>query len=687
MYAKTTIKCFAIGVAALLFMGMSVFAQDSTTSASVAVGGESVSGDYHSSRLQQYEEYPSGLVLFGADLLWNAKSGYYFGFDGTHLGYDDQYGIFTWGKKGVFKLDLTLNDNPRWFSNTGRSFWTETSPGVMNYLGGQLAPVDLRYVREKIGINFDFMGLENWDFKFAYSHETRRGHQPFEVSYPNHFEQASPVDYLTQDYNASANWAKGRWFAGATYTYNDFKNDIPVLYINYPNPPNAASPYKYNMAPDSKAWTMSFNGGVILPYHHRIVGNISWGEITSDRTLFTNLYTPTFNGKIDTLNGQLRLTGDPLNWFGYSATYTRTELDNKSDYYVLGTGSGAYGTRLVGYKKTDWKGEVHFDPIKQVRFGIEYNHLDTDHEFRDFVDTTVKSWKGTLDLNFAPWVSFRASYTDQTQRHGGDNLTAEALMFPADNAGVDWGGTQFDIENRDSKIWNALVIFTPLQDLAISLSYQNNKDDFPDDYFGLRDRKYDNWGIDVNYAWNDRLTLYANYEDEKYDNSMWSQYIDRFTPVADPRNEWGHKYNDDVKTYTVGFDFDAVPGRFDLSSDLAYSKSESASAFTFVPGGNTAGVGTISDGIFAGVQYNAYPLLWSKYTKWTTKLNYHFNKNLSASISYILQKYEGHDWANDIVQPLPPSLEGANLSAWKLLGAIVPDYDANIFQFFVKFSF
>jgi len=687
MNAKTTMKLLAFGVVALLFVGLAAHAQDATTTATITVGGEAVTGDHNSSRFEQYQEYPSGLVLFGADFLWNAKSGYYFSFSGDHLGFDDQGAIFTWGKKSVFKLDLTLSENPRWFSNMGRSFWGERSPGVLNYLNGEVAPVDLRYKRSNYGLAFDYLGLENWDFKFNYNHETRRGHQAFMTSAENYFEQAAPVDYLYQNYSASANWAEGRWFAGATYSYNKFENNIPTLFVNYPNPPNAASPYKYNLAPDSNAWTFALNGGVNLPYHHRLVATIDWGRIKSDTTLLPNAFTPTFDGEVGTFLGQIRLTGEPITWFGYSASYRQQELDNNSAYYIIGAGAAGRGTRAVGYKKTDWKAEVHFDPIQQVRFGLEYNHEKTDHQFREFVSTTENTWKATLDLNYAPWVSFRASYADKKHKDGGFNEAAEELMYPFGGVPVDYGGTQYDIERHNTKIFNAMLVVTPTANLNFTLSGLNNKTDYPDSYFGLQNSKYDNWGLGVDYAWTDRLTLYANYLDEGYNNDIWAMYMNRTTPVVDRTNEWGHKYDDSIHTYTLGFEFDAVPGKFDFSSDFAHSKAESASAFAFIPGGVGGDAGTVSDGIFAGIQYNAYPLLWNKYDKWTNTFNYHFNKNLSASVAYIMQKYQGDDWSQAIVQPLPPSQQGANLSAWRLLGATVPDYDADIFQFYVKFTF
>lgn len=690
MTAKTVVKVLALCAAVMLFAGMAAFAQEGNTSGTIVAGGEVVTGDTDSSRFEQYEEWPEGVMVFGASFDWFSKSGYYMTFEGSDFGYDDNAYFMEWGKKGTFKLALTWDENPRWFSNKARSFWNQRTTTEYNWLNGEVAPVDLRYVRQTGGAFFNYSGIENWDFNVSYTHETRDGHQPMmtelATSPTMYAEIASPVDYRTQNFNGNATWSNGKWFAGGSYNYNRFDNAYSYMTILYPNP--ATFSVNQMLAPDSKAYNFSLFGGVNLPYHHRITATIDWGEISSDTAFLPNAYGLTsLDGQVDTFLANLRISGEPIRWFGYSVHYRAQDLDDQTPTYLVGTGTGVRGSRIAGYTKDEWGAEIHFDPIEHVRFGIEYTDQDTDHQYREFHSTSEQIWKGTLDLNWAPWVSFRASYSDIKHTDGALNHELEEELYPPPaTPPTTYGGTFFDIERRDSTIFNALVIWTPLPNLAINASTMSSEDEYPHAYFGLQNYEYDNWGIGVDYAWTDRLTLYANYLDEGYNSDMWAMYIYRQQPIPSPLNEWGHAYDDSVDTYTIGFNFDAVPERFDFSSDYAYSKGKSASMFTFVPGGTNGDTGTVGNGIYNGNFYGAYPLVWNKYSKWENRFNYHFNKNLSASFAYIWQEYEGEDWATDDMAPLNVAPD-YNITGLRLLGAVVPDYDADIFQFYISFTF
>lgn len=762
MKAGTMMKLFALA-AALLALAVAVPAQEGGTSGSIVAGGEAVTGDYDSPRLEQYETVPRGFVMYGATFTWDAKSGYFVDFSGSKFGYDDQSERLVWGKKGVFKLEFTWDSNPNYFSDTGRTLYVQQSANtftlpypmrvylqetpqptpnppnvglIVPYLANA-APVELRYVREKGGLKFEYTGVENWVFKVGYTHETRNGTkpQPFSIGRANLEEFAMPVNYLTEDYTVSADWAKGRWFFSGSYDYNKFTNEDRYFNVDnafrYQDSLSAGPAFaRIGTAPDNSAWTLSFTGGVSLPYRHRLVADVDWGQMKQDQGLlpFTSnmaYYTDTPEGvnmalpitaanrKIDTFLGMVRLTGEPLNWFGYSVSYRRHEMDNKAPHtyfqnWIYGDQSVASGgryTTAVGYSTDTWKAEVHFDPVKQVRFGLEFKDNQTDLQDREFTSNKETLWRATLDLDFAPWVSFRASYADVKLKNGGENHETPHLYYPSGHGLVEAGpqheahSTRYDIWRRDSDVFNALLSFTPLNNLYVGFSYQDSKDKYPDSHYGLEESKYDNWGIDVSYAASNRLSFYGSYLDENTHSAMWSRWVPVTTSGGVSTawqyavNDWGHKYDENVKTYTLGFSWDAVPGKFDLTSDYSYSKGRDLSAYTYVPGfgGTTspqnAGDGWYNDG-YGMQQITRFPEVYNKLVIWKTYLNYHFNKNLALSVGYWYQKYDGQDWAEDVMTTymgyagLAPSLTKSYF-----LGATVPNYDANIFQAFVSFKF
>ncbi len=722
MNVTRMLKCLVLGAAVASLASVAALAQDATTSAEVQAGGQTVTGTHDSSKFQQYEEIPNGLILFGTAFTWDSPSGYAMNFKGENFGYDDQWASFFWGKKGQWKLSVDWSQNPRWFSNTATTLYAETQPGVFilptavsvglqggadirNYLNGS-QPVELRYVRKTGKISFVYTGIEHWIFNASYQNEQRSGTEPLTLgSYfsvgNNTVEIAAPVDYRTNTFNGSAEYGDGKWFFSGGFDYSKFTNGVSSVLVDNParylDSTGAGSDFwRASLPPDNKAYNFSLAGGVNLPYHHRITANISWGRMTQDAgflpytansainalaTFNPILPVASFDGRFDTFLGAFKVTGEPIQWFGYSVSYRAYEMDNKSpqiDFpnYVAGDSvaelGGPYTNDLIGYKKTTWGGEIHFDPVKQVRFGVEYTHDKIDHQFREYEDNTVKTWKGTLDLNFATWVSFRASYSDITNDPGATNEDAALNDF----------SSQYDIWRRDTTQYNALLTLTPTSDLAVSLSTQYSKDKYPDSIFGRTGCKYDNYGVDISYALGEKFSVYGSYMYEKYNYDMASEY--RTTVPGNPLDNWWNNSEDKVDTYTLGVIIKPLANKCEITSDFTYSKGTSASGFTYVPGGAYQGDGYFPNA--AGKQYFGYPDVFNKLTIWKTKFQWHFNKNLSAAVQYWWQKYEAANWATDVMQPYMAWLDPtANKSLY--LSATVPDYNANIFRAFVSYKF
>jgi len=97
----------------------------------ITVAGQANSAQGDSSKLEQYEEIPEGFLVPCAAYGWSNEN-YFLDLKAIDALYDDQFLGATFGKKGGFLLDLTWDENPNWQSNTARTPYTETSPGVFD---------------------------------------------------------------------------------------------------------------------------------------------------------------------------------------------------------------------------------------------------------------------------------------------------------------------------------------------------------------------------------------------------------------------------------------------------------------------------------------------------------------------------------------------------------------------------
>ncbi|HEY7924170.1 MAG TPA: hypothetical protein VII62_13375, partial [Vicinamibacteria bacterium] len=85
----------------------------------VTLSGQINDAQGDSSKLEQYEEIPQGVLVPCAAYSWSNEK-YFLDAKTIDIGYDDQFLGGVFGKKGGFLLGLSWDENPNWQSNTAR---------------------------------------------------------------------------------------------------------------------------------------------------------------------------------------------------------------------------------------------------------------------------------------------------------------------------------------------------------------------------------------------------------------------------------------------------------------------------------------------------------------------------------------------------------------------------------------
>jgi hypothetical protein len=214
----------------------------------VTLGYQTGSGLEDSSKLQQYETVPKGVLLSCVSFAWKNDKDLFIKATGTKLGLDDQFASVVVGKKD-FRLFGTWDQNPNWMSNTARTPYTETSPGVFrapdgmrralqniyvpwipptasNPIGTGTAPanptvpgffavepwvndsfpVDLDVLRRTGKTGMTFNAGENTSFNLSYGREMRDGHKNLTFYGGPNYEIASPIQLSVPSQVAPASW-------------------------------------------------------------------------------------------------------------------------------------------------------------------------------------------------------------------------------------------------------------------------------------------------------------------------------------------------------------------------------------------------------------------------------------------------------------------------------------------------
>jgi hypothetical protein len=306
----------------------------------ITVSGQANSAQGDSSKLEQYEEIPKGFLVPCAAYGWSNES-YFLDLKAIDAAYDDMFLGAAIGKKGGFLLDLTWDQNPNWQSNTARTPYTESSPGVLkapdsmrlalqnvytpwvpptasnpvgigtapanptvpgfyaveNFVNTSLPTFDLRYVRKTGRAGFSIPVGEAFVFDASYSRETRNGNKNTTFYGGPDYEVATPIDFVTDNFRFGGEFAKGRFFVAASVDFSEFKNEVPFVEPDNPERLEMANPtngravvndvafFRLWMPPDNQAYQADFTGGVTLAKRHKITASLSTGNMKMDTVL------------------------------------------------------------------------------------------------------------------------------------------------------------------------------------------------------------------------------------------------------------------------------------------------------------------------------------------------------------------------------------------------------------------
>src|ERR1051325_4367121 len=258
---RKNLRLEMIAVAGLLLVaGGGAYAQENPDrEGRIEAGVRQGYGDTNSAKFNEYRDIPDGFVISHVEVgLGNLfKNSFFFHFQARDIREKDQTFLVDLGAYRKYRLDLKWDQIPHVFTNTARSFLTETSPGLFvatdatkaafaaagtnipalqNTLAGfPLVPMSLR--RDKgSGVLTETPGTE-WTLGVNYSHEKMYGHRPFGTttnSFTNGIELPEPIDYRTNLLGTGAEYAHKNFVFQANYYGSFFHNNVDTLTWDVP---------------------------------------------------------------------------------------------------------------------------------------------------------------------------------------------------------------------------------------------------------------------------------------------------------------------------------------------------------------------------------------------------------------------------------------------------------------------
>jgi hypothetical protein len=268
-----------------------------------------------------------------------------------------------------------------------------------------------------------------------------------------------------------------------------------------------------------------------------------------------------------------------------------------------------------------------------------------------------------------------------------DEVSAQVAAFLANPTSGAFGGffendplvRKYYMSDRDRNQFSVNANFYPTQELVLSVSGNYIDDDYGDNPNGLRYSKRSNLTFDAGYSPSDRFSGHAFFTVEKNDYEQRSYARagshNATISIADRVAAYGNNFwqvftEDSVYTTGMGFDWEAVEDKFDLSLDLTYSDAVT----DIEPMAENIDTATRLPEIIP------FPDVETRIFRIMLEGDYKLKDGWGTRMYYWYERFNSTDFANDSIEvaTLAQGGTGGNVI---LLGNSTPTYNANVIGF------
>jgi MtrB/PioB family decaheme-associated outer membrane protein len=684
-----------------------------------------------SAKFSEYEAIPRGLFISQATvgLGWGA-TGYYVTLRAQDATERDQHVRLRGGRYGRWEFGLEFDRLPHAFSNTGRSIYTQTEPGVFRLpddvqarlrvisttdtdpttagvqpnlaqlqalVDGLARPVALSLRRERGAATFRYNPTPRWDLKLRYSEENQIGTRPFGATFSfNPAEQPEPIDYRTRQFQANLHWSDQNWTVQLGYAGSGFHNRVNAMVWDNPfretNVAGSPAAGQTDMYPSNSTHQGTLTAAVgRLPLGSRVTVTAAYGVMLQDDSLlpFTintaivnvpALPAATASGELRTLLLSSTATSRPVRDLTLTFRYRTYQRDNRtpslvfSDYVRTDQVLGGVARRNlpVGYTRQNAGVEAAWRVLEPVSVRAGYDWEGWDREHRETPSTSERTLGGAVDVNGGRGLLVRASFrrSDRTA-HDYDALRVADEAFPNGEPGLGQLDAlrKFDQASRERNRAELLARVSPLDNLDLSASYWLTDDVYNESAYGMLKSRSEGPAFEVTYSPTPRVTLFAEYARELNTLNMRSRQRTPASGTTPANDKPDNDWVSDVRdrANTYAVGLSGELLPARLRVDLSYSASDGTGLTRTRTPGTPDIVTTARD----------YPQTTSNIRTAHATFTYTLARQVDLRFEWRYYRYDEVDYALDPMTPFMGFYDGSS-AATVWLGATRPGHRAHV---------
>jgi len=650
-------------------------------SGTLEAGGGSVSDS--SSKFGEYNGHrdKGGFAIGDAAVRYRGAGGAYASVAASNLGLDTRSLDAEGGQQGSYKLLLRYQQSPHFVSDSAQTPFIGSGGASLTLpagfpaattalmpLAGTLQPVALDVRRQALSVGASWTPARAWDYGLTFRHETREGTRGTAGTFfVNAAQLIAPVDYVTDEMNASASYTGARWQAKLAYLGSSFRDGNASL--TWQNPfvpvfPGAVSG-QLALPPDNQFHQISASLGYQLTDRTRATADIAVGRMAQDEaflapTLNAALAAPglpqaSLDGRVATLNASLKLNSVINDRLRLNAVYSHNDHDNRTPQalysWVTTDMFLAVPRANLPYSFTQDKLALRADYKVAARFkastGFDYDaHRRTFQEVDDTRENTL--WHKMI---YRPLdnldTTLKLSHGDR--RNSG--YQAVAAITPPENPLL----RKYNLADRKRDSAELRVDIAATERISIGVQVDASKDDYSGSAIGLTSGRELSLSADVSVMLSDETSLHflANHQEIK-STQAGSQAFG--TP------DWWGENKDRIDLFGIGVKHTVVKDKLDVGADYALTRSK----------------GAIS--VNSGAADPAFPDLSTSRDSLKLYADYRIKNNISLRASYWYERYDSENWMLSGVMPdtIPTVLT---------FGEQVPRYDVHVIAMSVRYKF
>lgn len=690
-------------------------------------------------KFEEYREVPAGPFLENLHLrIDRADENYFLELRAREIGEEDQNILLWGGRPGRSLFEFEWDQTPHTYSNTGRSPFVETSPGIFelpdllqttlegaapaarpDILRSFLAaapPIDLKSRWDTARFLWAASPYPQLHLQAEYTVIYKHGERPIGTTFlfTNQVELPEPIDQRIDDLKLTADLTRENWQLQIGYDLSLFQNDADVLVWDNPlsatDAAGAPSRGRLDLPPDNVAHTLHLAGAVSLPRRSRLSGTLSYSRRMQDEsfiphTINTALSDPvlvlpanSLDGEVDIWTASLRLTSRPIQSVGLKSYYRFYGFNNKTPEWIfpaqvrtdLSVLDEEVRSSSINYTKENAGAAADWRWVSSLSLGVGYDwtRWNRDDRHREAPTTNEHTPKVSFDYTPIDGLLLRTSYSRSWRRNGDYDPFAHLAHTEVDVEGLDTSQAQhlllrkYDEADRDRSRVDLLAQISPKETLSFTPSVSYRKDDYKNSAFGLQEDR--NWAAGLDLSWSPvapGITFYASYMREVFDALQRARYRTPPSQLENPTYDWVAENEDKVDTVGLAVNVVLVESKVDL--DLSWNASRAVGSMRAAnpvpPAGGTAAQNSSATAV-------DFPEIIERLQRLEAALRYSVTPALFWRVRYILEKFNITDFRTDEIQPFMGDVD-ASAGTSVYLGAQIRDYTAQIVSFAVGYRF